>query len=167
MNQSKYEPLAQKVAKIEAKLQSRQTMEAKLLKYATDNTKYLEVLQAQEKRFEYLGSRLQALITKECILTEVTRYAQQTGSADIIVRYHFQLMKAFNWGDEFWQQKYASQMTIREWFDKIMTVADPKTSNIGTLSIDEIMNKDKPEDEYQLSPELEDELQVQQDELIL
>ena len=145
MTESKYGQLAQRVAQIEAKLQSRQTLEAKLLKYATDNTKYLEVLQKQEKRFDYLNSRLQAHINKECVLTEVSRYVDRLGSADILVNFHFQLMKAYNWGDDFWEQRGASLFTIHEWFTMIMKVEDPETSINSKVSF-KILEEESAED---------------------
>ena len=124
-SKDKYAKLEQKVLKIERELNKRQSAEAKLIEYATNETKFLQVIKSQEKRAEYLANRLQAMINRECILTEVSRYVRGLGSADLIVQFHLQLMKAYNWGDEFWEQQCSGSFTIQEWFELIMKVDDP------------------------------------------
>ena len=121
----KFSVLEQKVLKIEAILKKKYAAEAKLLEYATDETKFAEVIKTQEKRVQYLADRLQSYINRECVLTEVSRYVRRLGSADLIVHFHLQLMRAYNWGDSFWEQRGAGSFTIKEWFDKIMKVEDP------------------------------------------
>ena len=123
--QDKLAKLEQKVLQLEAEHKKRMDAREKLLHYATDHTKFLEVLEAQEKRMDYLANRLQTMINKECILTEVSRYVRRLGSADLIVDFHLQLMRAYNWGDEFWEQPKAWQFTAHEWLEKIMAVEDP------------------------------------------
>ena len=121
----KYAKLEQKVLRIEKELNKRQSAEAKLIEYATNETKFLQVIKAQEKRADYLANRLQALINRECVLTEVSRYVRGLGSADLIVQFHLQLMKAYNWGDDFWEQQRSGSFTIKDWFELIMKVDDP------------------------------------------
>ena len=101
----KFSVLEQKVLKIEAILKKKYAAEAKLLEYATDETKFAEVIKTQEKRVQYLADRLQSYINRECVLTEVSRYVRRLGSADLIVHFHLQLMRAYNWGDSFWEQR--------------------------------------------------------------
>jgi hypothetical protein len=120
-----YAKLEQKVLRIEKELNKRQSAEAKLIEYATNESKFLQVIKTQEKRADYLANRLQALINRECILTEVSRYVRSLGSADLIVNFHLQLMRAYNWGDEFWEQPRSSAYTIKDWFELIMKVDDP------------------------------------------
>ena len=122
---NKYAKLEQKVLEIEKQLKKKYAAEAKLMEYATDESKFAEVIKAQEKRAQYLADRLQTYINRECVLTEVSRYVRRLGSADVIVHFHLQLMRAYNWGDEFWEQKGSGSLTIKEWFDKIMKVEDP------------------------------------------
>ena len=121
----KYAKLEQKVLEIEKQLKKKYAAEAKLMEYATDETKFAQVITAQEKRAQYLADRLQTYINRECVLTEVSRYVRRLGSADVIVHFHLQLMRAYNWNDEFWEQKGSGSFTIKDWFDKIMTVEDP------------------------------------------
>lgn len=116
--------LEQKVAKIEMDLRKKQTTEAKLMEFATDANKFIEVIEAQTKRVEYLNQRLQAYINRECVLTEVSRYVRSLGSADVIARFHIQLMKAFAWDEKFWEQRGSGTYTIREWYEKIMKLDD-------------------------------------------
>lgn len=116
--------LEQKVAKIEMDLRKKQTTEAKLMEFATDANKFVEVIEVQTKRIEYLNQRLQAYINRECVLTEVSRYVRSLGSADVIAHFHIQLMKAYAWDEAFWEQRGSGIYTIKEWFDKIMKLDD-------------------------------------------
>jgi len=120
----KYAKLEQKVLRIEKEFNKRQSAESKLIEYATDNTKFLEAIKSQEERATYLTNRLQSYINRECILTEVSRYVRSIGSADLIVQFHLQLMRAYNYGDEFWEQQRSAVYTIPEWLDLIMKVDD-------------------------------------------
>ena len=117
--------LETKVNKIEADLRKKQTAEDKLLEFAADTSKFEEVIKNQEARLAYLANRLQSYINRECILTEVSRYVRNLGSADHIVRFHLQLMKAYNWNDDFWEQRGSGNFTIGQWLEKIMAVEDP------------------------------------------
>jgi cell division protein ZapA (FtsZ GTPase activity inhibitor) len=121
----RYSKLEQKVLKIEADLRKKQTTESKLLEFAADTTKFEEVIKAQEEKLAYLADRIQSYINRECVLTEVSRYVRSLGSADIMVHFHIQLMKAYNWNDTFWEQRGAASFTIKEWFEKIMKLDDP------------------------------------------
>ena len=116
--------LEQRVGKIEIDLRKKQTTEAKLMEFATDANKFVEVIEAQTKRAEYLNQRLQAYINRECVMTEVSRYVRSLGSADVIARFHIQLMKAYAWDDQFWEQRGSGTYTIKEWFEKIMKLDD-------------------------------------------
>lgn len=116
--------LEQRVGKIEMDLRKKQTTEAKLMEFATDANKFVEVIEAQTKRAEYLNQRLQAYINRECVMTEVSRYVRSLGSADVIARFHIQLMKAYNWDEKFWEQRGSGNFTIKEWFEKIMNLND-------------------------------------------
>jgi hypothetical protein len=120
----KLSKLEQKVAKIEMDLRKKQTTEAKLMEFATDANKFVEVIEVQTKRIEYLNQRLQAYINRECVLTEVSRYVRGLGSADVIAHFHIQLMKAYAWDAAFWEQRGSGIYTIKEWFDKIMKLDD-------------------------------------------
>ena len=73
---------------------------------------------------DYLSNRLQVYINRECILTEVSRYVRKLGSADMIVQFHLQLMRAYNLDDTFWEQQGSGNFTVQEWFEKIMNVKD-------------------------------------------
>ena len=106
---------------------------------STDHTKFLEVLEAQEKRMDYLANRLQTMINKECILTEVSRHVRSLGSADLIVDFHLQLMRAYNWGDEFWEQPKAWQFTTAEWLAKIMKAEDPMPEDAIQASLFDVI----------------------------
>jgi Tfp pilus assembly protein PilN len=119
--------LEQKVAKLEADLRKKQTTDSKLLAFAADATKFIEVIQAQEKRAEILSNRLQSYINRECVLTEVSRYVRRLGSVDLLAQFHLQLMKAYNWDNEFWEQRGSGTLTIQEWLDKIMALDDVAT----------------------------------------
>ena len=121
----KYSKLEQKVLRIEKEINKRQTAESKLIEFVMNETKFVEVIKAQEQRAEYLSNRLQSFINRECILTEVSRYVRSLGSADLIVQFHIQLMRAYNWGDDFWEQPRSTIYTIPEWLDLIMKVDDP------------------------------------------
>lgn len=121
--------LEQRVAKLESDLRKRQSAEAKLMEFATDANKFVEVIESQTKRAEYLNNRLQAYINRECILTEVSRYVRGLGSADVIAHFHLQLMKAYNLDDNFWEQRGSASFTIREWFEKIMKIGVVTPSN--------------------------------------
>jgi hypothetical protein len=121
----KYAKLEQKVLRIEKEFNKRQTAESKLIEYAMDNTKFLEVITSQEERATYLTNRLQSYINRECILTEVSRYVRSLGSSDLIAKFHIQLMRAYDCGDEFWEQQRSTIYTIPEWLDLIMKVDDP------------------------------------------
>ena len=125
--------LEQKVAKIEMDLRKKQTMEAKLMEFATDANKFVEVIEAQSKRAEYLSSRLQAYINRECVMTEVSRYVRSLGSADLIVQFHLQLMKAYAWDEAFWEQRGSGIYTIKEWFEKIMALGELVPKEEGTI----------------------------------
>lgn len=117
--------LEQRLAKIEADLRKKQTAEMKLLEFASDTTKFEEVIKNQEARIVYLANRLQTYINRECVLTEVSRYVRNLGSADYLVKFHLQLMKAYNWDDSFWEQRGSGNFTISQWLEKIMAVEDP------------------------------------------
>ena len=56
----KYAKLEQKVLEIEKQLKKKYAAEAKLMEYATDETKFAQVITAQEKRAQYLADRLRA-----------------------------------------------------------------------------------------------------------
>lgn len=130
--------LEQKVLKLESDLRKKQTTEAKLLEFASDATKFEEVIKAQEKRAQYLSGRLQAYINRECVLTEVSRYVRRLGSADLIVDFHLALMRAHEWDAEFWEQAGASSFTIENWLQKIMTVQTaPAMSPNQVIKVDE------------------------------
>lgn len=125
MTDERQAKLEQRIAKIEADLRKKQKIEEKLLEFASDATKFEEVIKAQEARFTELSNRLQSYINRECVLTEVSRFVRSKGSADLIVKFHLQLMKAYNWDDTFWEQRGSGTFTIGEWFDKIMNVDSP------------------------------------------
>lgn len=122
---NKQERLEHRVAKIEADLRKKQTAEMKLLEFASDTSKFEEVIKNQEARIVYLANRLQTYINRECVLTEVSRYVRSLGSADHLVKFHLQLMKAYNWDDSFWEQRGSGNFTIQQWLEKIMAVEDP------------------------------------------
>ena len=124
-----YAYLEQKVLHLENEARKRHTMETKLIEYALDNTKFLKVLQDYEKRAEFLSNRLQAHINRECVLTEVSQYARRLGSIDIIANFHIQIMKAYNLGDEFWEQRNSAKYSIAEWFDLIMAIEVNNTAD--------------------------------------
>ena len=126
----KLSKLEQKVAKIEMDLRKKQTTEAKLMEFATDANKFVEVIEAQTKRVEYLNNRLQSYINRECILTEVSRYVRGLGSADVITHFHLQLMKAYALDDTFWEQRGSAGFTIKDWFEKIMKIEGAKDGSI-------------------------------------
>jgi cell division protein ZapA (FtsZ GTPase activity inhibitor) len=130
-----YLKLEQKVLKIEADLRKKQTTESKLLEFAADTTKFEEVIKSQEEKLAYLATRIQSYINRECVLTEVSRYVRNKGSADLIVHFHIQLMKAYNWNDDFWEQRGSGSFTVKDWFDKIMTVED--IAPVATQTIEE------------------------------
>lgn len=125
--------LEQRVGKIELDLRKKQTTEAKLMEFATDANKFVEVIEAQTKRVEYLNQRLQAYINRECVLTEVSRYVRSLGSADVIARFHIQLMKAYNLNDTFWEQRGSGTYTIKEWYEKIMKLDDVTPVSENTI----------------------------------
>ena len=112
--------LEQRLIKIEADLRKKQNTESKLLEYAADATKFVEVIQGLEKRMDYLSNRLQVYLNRECILTEVSRFVRKRGSADLLVQFHLQLMRAYNLDDTFWEQQGSGNFTTEEWFEKIM-----------------------------------------------
>jgi hypothetical protein len=123
--QDKYAKLEQKILRIEKEMNKRQSAESKLIEFAMNETKFIEVIKEQEERATYLSNRLQSFINRECVLTEVSRYVRSLGSADLIVHFHLQLMRAYNWNDDFWEQSKSSLYTIPEWLDLIMKVDDP------------------------------------------
>jgi hypothetical protein len=107
--------LEDKVAKLEQEIVSKQQSEGKLLEYA-------DAINAQNKRIEALSNKLQTYITRECILTEVSRYVRNMGNGDLIVAFHLALMRAYNLNDSFWEQRNASMFSTEEWYEKIMVV---------------------------------------------
>jgi hypothetical protein len=132
----KFAELEQKVLKIESDLRKKQTAEAKLMDFAADTTKFAEVIAQQEIRAEHLNNRIQTYINRECILTEVSRYARNKGSADVIVAFHLALMRAYNWDEQFWEQRNSGSFTIAEWYDKIMTLPTTQAENPQQLVFD-------------------------------
>lgn len=111
--------LEDKVAKLEQEIISKQQSEGKLLEYA-------DAINAQNKRIETLSNKLQTYITRECILTEVSRYVRNKGNAELIIAFHLALMRAYNLNDSFWEQRNASMFSTEEWYEKIMLVpVDP------------------------------------------
>jgi hypothetical protein len=135
----KYAKLEQKILRIEKEMNKRQTAENKLIEYAMNETKFIEVIKEQEERATYLSNRLQAMINRECILTEVSRYVRSLGSADLIVQFHIQLMRAYNWNDDFWEQQKSSLYTIPEWLDLIMNVDDPMPNGMIQSQLFEVI----------------------------
>ena len=121
--------LEQKIIKLEMEESKRVDVKDKLFAYATDADKFAEVISEQYRKMDELSNRLQVMINKECVLTEVSRYVRKLGSADLIVNFHIQLMRAYNWGDEFWNQQKALQYTIPEWLELIMTIQDPQPND--------------------------------------
>lgn len=134
--------LEQKILKIESDLRKKQNAEAKLMEFATDANKFVEVIEAQTKRAEHLAGRLQSYINRECVLTEVSRYVRNLGSADLIVRFHLQLMEAYNWDDAFWEQRGSGNFTVQEWFEKII-----KLTPAMEINPDQMVEINEPETE--------------------
>lgn len=122
--------LEQKVMQLEAEIKRKKTYEVKLLQCLSDPDRFVMSMDAIQKRVDELGNRLQSFINRECVLTEVSRYVQRLGSADLIVHFHLKLMDAYNWGDEFWEQKGNRELTTKQWFDKIMEVEKPTTDEV-------------------------------------
>ena len=69
----------------------------------------------------------------------MSRYVRSLGSADLIVQFHLQLMRAYNWGDEFWEQPRSGSFTIPEWFEMIMTIEDPVPAEALQAQLFEVM----------------------------
>jgi septal ring factor EnvC (AmiA/AmiB activator) len=102
--------LEDKVAKLEQEIISKQQSDDKLLEYA-------DAINAQNKRIEALSNKLQTYITRECILTEVSRYVRNMGKPDLIVSFHLALMRAYNLSDTFWEQRNSSMFSTEEWYE--------------------------------------------------
>lgn len=122
--------LEQKVMQLEAEIKRKKTYEVRLLQCLSDPEKFVQSMDAIQKRIDMLGDRLQSFINRECVLTEVSRYVQRLGSADLIVQFHLKLMDAYNWGDEFWEQKGNREWTTKQWLDKIMAIEKPTTDEV-------------------------------------
>lgn len=116
---------------VKAKLE----LEEKLMKLGMKPTSFLEAMKKTEAKADYIAQRLQTYIIRECVLTEVSRYVQRLGSADLIVNFHLALMRAYNWNEEFWEQEGAREFTIKEWLDKIMSVEEPAPEEYMKASI--------------------------------
>ena len=135
---SKVQKLEARIVLLDNKFRREQRVEDKILKAlpSQDKTakllaKSLTQLEETTYRVQTLASKLESYINRECVLTEVSRYVRSLGSSDLITEFHLQLMKAYNWGDEFWEQKGSRDWTISEWFKKIMAVeeARPEETN--------------------------------------
>lgn len=124
-----------KVSGLEQDMIKQRYADNKMSRHAVDELKLSETLKVYEKRLEVLSRRLQTYINRECILTEVTGYVRRKGSADLIVHFSNQLMIAYDWDDEFWEQKGANTFTIREWYDRIMELEPPtpKDYNVALM----------------------------------
>jgi hypothetical protein len=107
--------LEDKVAEYKQAIETKTQSEEKLIEYA-------DAINAQNKRIEALSNKLQTYITRECVLTEVSRYVRNKGNADLIVSFHLALMRAYNLSDSFWEQRNASMFSTEEWYEKIMLV---------------------------------------------
>lgn len=107
--------LEDKVASYKQDIANKTLAEEKLLEYA-------DAINAQNKRIETLTNKLQTYITRECILTEVSRYVRNKGNQELIALFHLALMRAYNLNDSFWEQRNASSFTTEDWYEKIMVV---------------------------------------------
>lgn len=111
--------LEDKVAAYKQAIESKTQSEEKLIEYA-------DAINAQNKRIEALSNKLQTYITRECILTEVSRYVRNMGKPDLIISFHLAIMRAYNLSDNFWEQRNSSLFSTEEWYEKIMLVpVDP------------------------------------------
>ena len=108
--------LEDKVAEYKQEIANKTQSEEKLIEYA-------DAINAQNKRIETLTNKLQTYITRECILTEVSRFVRDKGSLEGIALFHLALMRAYNLNDSFWEQRNASMFSTADWYEKIMAIA--------------------------------------------
>ena len=117
---------------IETLMASMHSLEDKVASYKQDITnktqtdekliEYADAINSQNKRIDTLSNKLQTYITRECILTEVSRYVRNKGSQEGLALFHLALMRAYNLNDSFWEQRNASLFSTEEWYEKIMVV---------------------------------------------
>lgn len=112
--------LEDKIEDLEREVKRNKSYEAKLLLCLTNPEGFAVSIDNMHKRTEELAQRLQSYIFRECVLTEVSRYARSLGSADLIAHFHIKLVDAFNWGEEFWDEKGLKDLSIEQWFRKIV-----------------------------------------------
>ena len=130
---SKVQKLESRITALNTKFNREQRVEEKIIKALPNDerlakllTKSLTQLEETTYRVNTLAASLERYIFRECVLTEVSRYVRTLGSSDLIAEFHLQLMRAYNWGDEFWEQRGSREWTIRDWFKKIMEVDDAR-----------------------------------------